>query len=136
MGTTTIWLIVEDDLNIRMMLSAMMTLWDVTPLAFRDGHEAMNWLDQVEAGTVKKDQIPQLALLDIRMPGPQGYDIAYRLRNLPQTAGMPIVMMTAYRLSPEERVFIETKAYPELFIPKPLPAPDDLRVILQELIPQ
>jgi CheY-like chemotaxis protein len=136
MGTNIIWLIVEDDLNIRMMLSAMLTLWDVMPLAFRDGHEAMNWLDQVEAGTVGKDQIPQLALLDIRMPGPQGYDIAYRLRNLPQTAGMPIAMMTAYRLTQEERDFIETKAYPELFIPKPLPAPEDLRLILQGLTTQ
>lgn len=136
MATDTIWLIVEDDLNIRMMLSAMLTLWDVTPLAFRNGHEAMGWLDQVEAGAVEKDQIPQLALLDIRLPGPQGYDIAYRLRNLPQTAEIPIAMMTAYRLTQEERDYIETKAYPELFIPKPLPAPDDLRLILQGLVPQ
>ncbi len=136
MGKNAVWLIVEDDLNIRMMLSAMLTLWNVTPLAFRDGHEAMNWLDQVEAGGIETDQIPKLALLDIRMPGPQGYDIAYRLRNLPQTSAMPIAMMTAYRLSQEERIFIETKAYPEVFIPKPLPTPDDLRTILQELTAQ
>jgi CheY-like chemotaxis protein len=136
MAADIVWLIVEDDLNIRMMLSAMLTLWDISPLAFRDGHEAMAWLDKVEAGAIEADKLPQLALLDIRMPGPQGYDIAHRLRNLPQTAKVPIAMMTAFRLTKEEQEVIETKARPDLFIPKPLPGPSDLRIILQGLLTQ
>jgi CheY-like chemotaxis protein len=124
------WLLVEDDISIRMMLSTVFIAWGRTPLVFEDGHQAMAWLDRVETGTAEFP-LPELALLDIRMPGPQGTEIAQRLRSLPVTANIAIVMMTAYRLDPDERAKIDGVARPEKLVSKPLPAPNELRSLLE-----
>src|SRR5687768_17174317 len=93
-----VWLVVEDDPIIRSILRALMTLWDIEPLVFMDGFEAMNWLDQVERGEAAPP-LPDIALLDIRMPGPLGHEIAQRMRAIPTTGSIPIIIMTAYHLS-------------------------------------
>jgi CheY-like chemotaxis protein len=128
-----VWLIVEDDAPIRMMLSAMVMLWDKVPLAFEDGYRAMTWLDQVQVGLYKLP-LPELALLDVRMPGPQGYDIAHRMRYMADTARVPVVMMTAYHLTADEQLVIKNKARPDLMLRKPLPSPSELQKTLNELI--
>jgi len=129
-----VWMIVEDEPSLRMMLSAaMMLTWGVEPLAFDDGYEAMDWLDQIE--TQQADgQLPELALLDIRMPGPQGHEIAERMRKVPATSKMAIVMMTAYRLDPEERENILKMAKPQAMLSKPLPRLAELKRTLEEAI--
>jgi CheY-like chemotaxis protein len=132
-STSPVWMAVEDDATLRTMLTAMMTVWGVTPLVFADGHAAMQWLDQVEANLIK-DPLPQLAMLDIRIPGPQGHEIAERLRFLPKTKNVAIVIMTAYHFDPNERAMIDAMAQPDLFIRKPLPRPDDLKAMLEEAI--
>lgn len=132
-STGPVWMAVEDDATLRTMLTAMMTVWDITPLIFADGYAAMKWLDQVEADRFK-DPLPQLALLDIRVPGPQGHEIAERLRFLPKTKNIAIVIMTAYHFDPNERAMIDAMAQPDLFIRKPLPRPDELRAMLEEVV--
>ncbi len=134
-STGPVWMAVEDDMTLRTMLVAMMTVWDVTPLIFADGYAAMQWLDQVEADRAK-GPLPQLALLDIRIPGPQGHEIAERLRFLPQTKNIAIAIMTAYHFDPNERATIDAMAQPDLFIRKPLPRPEELKAMLEEVIAQ
>ena len=129
-----IWMVVEDDPSLRMMLSTMIMFWERTPLAFADGHEAMAWLDEVENRHMASSSLPQLALLDIRMPGPQGHEIAGRMRKIPEMAATPLVMMTAYRFDPEERNDIVRIAQPDKFISKPLPGVDELKNLLEALI--
>lgn len=124
-------MIVEDEPSLRMMLSAaMMLIWGVEPLAFHDGYDAMAWLDGVEAQKTST-MLPELALLDIRMPGPQGPEIAERLRKVPATSKMAIVMMTAYRLNSEERESIVKMAKPQAMVSKPLPRLTDLKQTLE-----
>lgn len=127
------WLVVEDDPIIRSILTALITLWGVEGKVFKDGHEATRWLDQVENGS-ESSHLPDIALLDIRMPGPQGHEIGKRMRSLPATRHIPIVIMTAYQLTREERNTIVEMVHPEHIIGKPLPAPDDLRNLLQSTI--
>jgi CheY-like chemotaxis protein len=129
-----VWMLVEDESSLRMMLSAaMMLTWGVEPLAFEDGYDAMAWLDRIEK---QQDEtlLPELALLDIRMPGPQGPEIAERLRKVPATSRMAIVMMTAYRLNPEEREHILQMAKPQAMLSKPLPRLNDLKQALEQAI--
>jgi CheY-like chemotaxis protein len=129
-----VWMIVEDEPSLRMMLStAMMLMWGIEPLAFDDGYDAMAWLDRIEA---QRDDamLPELALLDIRMPGPQGPEIAERLRKVPATSKMAIVMMTAYRLNTEERESILKMAKPQAMLSKPLPRLGDLKQALEQAI--
>lgn len=133
-GAKRVWMIVEDEPSLRMMLSAaMMLIWGVEPLAFDDGYDAMAWLDGIEAQQAGA-MLPELALLDIRMPGPQGPEIAERLRKVPATAKIAIVMMTAYRLNSDERESIIKMANPQAMVSKPLPVLSDLKQTLEQAI--
>jgi CheY-like chemotaxis protein len=73
------WLLVEDDNDIRNIVSVMITVWGEKALAFPDGYAAWNWLDTVSSDS-PKDALPSLALMDIRMPGYTGDRIAARIR--------------------------------------------------------
>jgi len=126
------WLVVEDDEGVREFVATCFDLWGYEPLSFANGYEAMKWLDRVEQG--ETDQLPQLALLDIRMPGPKGHDIGKRLRSIPSTADIPIIIMTAFRATSEERDEIYSAADPEGFITKPLPSPGELMAYLEAFI--
>lgn len=128
------WMIVEDDELLRMMLSAMLEYWNIEGLMFQDGFAAMSWLDAVEKGAVS--ELPELALLDMRMPGPQGHQIAERLRKIEKTSKIAIVIMTAYRLSQQELDEIATMAWPEKILAKPLPEMDMLESLLKGIIRQ
>jgi CheY-like chemotaxis protein len=111
-GEKHVWLVVEDDPIIRSILRALMTLWDVEPLIFTDGFEAMSWLDQVERGEALPP-LPDIALLDIRMPGPLGPEIGQRMRAIPMTSGIPIIIMTAYHMNDADKQHIHEIARPE-----------------------
>jgi CheY-like chemotaxis protein len=128
-----VWMVVEDDPIIRSILSALMTLWDIEALALEDGDEAWAWLDEVERGTYSKP-LPDIALLDIRMPGYPGYEIGRRMRAIPATASIPLIIMTAFMLSDADKAFIQEAARPEHLIIKPLPPPDDLRALIEQTI--
>jgi CheY-like chemotaxis protein len=45
---------------------------------------------------------PDLIILDVMMPGMSGYDVADHLRNDPDTAGIPVVFLSA-RAQEEDR---------------------------------
>jgi CheY-like chemotaxis protein len=93
--------------------------------------QAMSWLDEVKRQAAP---LPELAILDIRMPGPHGHEIAQRLRRLGQTANTPICIMTAFRFDGDERKQINEMASPDLYLAKPLPEPNELRTMLEEII--
>jgi CheY-like chemotaxis protein len=131
--TKPMWLLVEDDPIIRSILTALMTLWGVDSLVFKDGHQAFRWLDQIEKSDPAA-KLPDIGLLDIRMPGANGHEIGKRMRSLSATKDIPIVIMTAYQLPREERNQIQEMARPEHIIGKPLPAPDDLRRMLEKTV--
>jgi CheY-like chemotaxis protein len=82
------WLVVEDEDDIRNIVKVMFQVWGHTPLELRDGHEAWHWLDAVEAGTYS-GELPELALMDIRMPGHKGHEIARRIRGLAPSGRCP-----------------------------------------------
>ena len=53
---------------------------------------------------------PDLILLDITMPGMDGYDVARRLKSDPATATIPIIMVTAHTSGSARLVGLETGA--------------------------
>lgn len=127
------WLIAEDDPVFRSILSSLMTLWDINALILKDGFEAWQWLDQVEAGEITAPY-PEAALLDIRMPGHRGPEIGKRMRQIPAIAEIPILIMTAYQLSDAEKAEIFMDVQPAYLIAKPIPSPDELREMIEDAI--
>lgn len=55
--------------------------------------QAMDGLDGLEKG---KKEHPDLILLDIMLPKKNGYDICRELKGSPDTADIPIIMLTAF----------------------------------------
>ncbi len=127
------WMIAEDEADIRHLVAAMCQMWGHTPLTFRSGTLAWEWLDAVESGEYD-GPLPEFALMDIRMPGPRGNEIAQRIRTIPCLRDLPIVLMTAFVLSEVERKDMVFSYGVDLIINKPLPGPMDLHAILHKVI--
>src|SRR5438105_1910852 len=107
----------------------MMTVWGEKPLPFPDGKAAWAWLDSVTNGTFT-GELPELALMDIRMPGYTGDKVAARIRQIPAIKDIPIILMTAFALSDAEiKLMIEQTGIDHL-INKPLPDMEDFRSML------
>lgn len=61
----------------------------------RQGHEMLVAVNGEEALQAVQTHQPDLVLLDIMMPRIDGYEVARTLRADPQTANMPIIMLSA-----------------------------------------
>jgi adenylate cyclase len=101
-------ILVVDDVpeNVR-LLEAVLEAHGYEVVSATDGHTALDL-----AGSAK----PDLVLLDVMMPQPDGYAVCRRLREQEETAVLPVIMLTASEGS-EKRKAIEVGA--DDFIPKP-----------------
>ena len=77
---------VEDEKNIRELLVYTLETTGFTAKGFADGRELKVAL---------KEEIPNLILLDIMLPGDDGYTILEKLRSSPDTKSIPVIMVTA-----------------------------------------
>lgn len=127
------WMIVEDEADIRMLVTTMATIWGHTVTQFESGGKAWEWLDTVVDGSNTKP-LPEFALMDIRMPGKRGDEVAQHLREIPQFANIPIVLMTAFVLTDDERRSMVEVSGVDAIINKPLPDFMQLREILHNVI--
>jgi len=66
------------------------------------GYDVKTAEDGESALKKAKQDPPDLLLLDIQMPGMDGYEVLRRLRADPQTAALRIVACTAYAMSGDE----------------------------------
>ena len=127
------WMVVDDEPDIYDVLVTMFQLWGIDGVAFVDGAEAVQWVDSVDAGTYG-GELPELAILDIRLPGVEGHHVAARIRRSPKLGDMAIVLITAYRISPEQEKQIMLISQADLLLEKPLPTMSELRTQLDALI--
>ena len=78
-------LVVDDaEANIDILVEALGSEYEVS--VAMDGESA---LESVES------ELPDIILLDIMMPGMDGYEVCQRLKSDTKTAGIPIVFLTA-----------------------------------------
>jgi CheY-like chemotaxis protein len=128
-----IWLIAEDDTDILSLVTTMTQAWGHTPLTFSNGQKVWNWLDQVEAGDTQ-GTLPAFILMDIRMPGKKGNEVARRMRRIPAFQHIPIALMTAYSLNEKDHRAILHDDGVDHIIAKPLPEFQQLYVLLDSII--
>lgn len=129
------WLIAEDEADIRNLMSMMCTVWGHTPIIFESGLKVWEWMDKIEAEQ-PVGPMPDFVLMDIRMPGKRGVELASRMRTIPSLQSIPIVLMTAFALSEDEINRIREEYGVDYVINKPLPDFDKLRVLLHDIIAQ
>ncbi len=81
-------LVVEDDPESLEMMGALLSLWGYEPRLVPHGFAALEAVEQ---------EMPQVVLLDLGLPGMDGFEVARRLRSLPGGNALFISAVTAYR---------------------------------------
>ncbi|MFP5309183.1 MAG: response regulator [Actinomycetes bacterium] len=84
MGRTV--LVVDDDPLTREILATILDLEDYRVVLAEDGETA---LDLVAGGR------PDVIVLDVMMPGLNGFEVCRRLKDDPETAPIPVILLTA-----------------------------------------
>jgi len=102
-------LIVDDERHNRELLEVMLKPEGFLLLSAANGEEALAIISR---------QPPDLILLDVMMPGMDGYEVAGRIKNDPDTKSIPIIMLTA--LDDRNARMLGLTAGAEDFLTKPL----------------
>jgi PAS domain S-box-containing protein len=84
-------LVVDDDATNCRILVGVLKGWRLRPRAVSSGAEALEELYRA----VSTGQAPALVLLDAQMPEIDGFAVARRMRETPQLAEIPIIMLTS-----------------------------------------
>jgi signal transduction histidine kinase len=108
-------LIVEDNEDGREMMAMLLDSFGTRVLQAADGAAGL------EAARV---HLPDIALVDIGLPGMDGYEVARRLRADPATRGMRLVALTGYGLLEDQQRALQAGF--DLHLVKPVP-PERLR---------
>jgi CheY-like chemotaxis protein len=127
-----LWMVVEDEEYITDTILSMLELWGISGFSFTDGEQVARWLANIERQ--KSPTIPELTLLDIRLPKIDGIHTAIRLRQSKRLKSMAIILMTAYRLSPDGEAQILRDTQADRLIYKPFPALDSFRQLLEDVL--
>lgn len=86
MSETQKILVVDDDEHILRSLSQYLELEDFNVVSASSGPEALKLFEQ---------ERPDLLVLDVMMPGMDGFQVLETLRKDPDTAQVPVLMLTA-----------------------------------------
>jgi CheY-like chemotaxis protein len=118
MPNRTLVLVVEDDTDTRHMYAHWLANYGFDVAEARNGQEGVETAERVH---------PDVVLMDVAMPRMDGLEATRRLRRNPDTAGTPIVILSAYStLQDRERAFA---AGANDFLPKPC----DLDTVAEKL---
>lgn len=101
-------MIVDDDPNIIKMLELRLKA---------NGYQVMGALDEMHAVKLARREKPDLILLDILMPGREGYTVIEDLKKSRNALSIPIIFLSGLPADELERRTIQFGA--EDFIPKP-----------------
>ena len=91
-------LLIEDNDDGREMMATMLGSYGYPVLQARDGLEGVSL-----AGA----ELPDVALVDIGLPGIDGYEVARRLRKNAATHGIRLIAVTGYGLAEDQRRVLE-----------------------------
>lgn len=79
-------MIVDDDHDCRVMVKAILD---------SSGYEVVDCEGGASAIKTLESMTPDLVILDIMMPEISGYDVAKKMKSVPETQGIPVIMLTA-----------------------------------------
>jgi CheY-like chemotaxis protein len=87
-------LVVDDDPKVVELMAVRITDPGITVLRAYGG---------VEAIAVARRELPDVLVLDLMMPDVNGFDVVEALQSQPDTARIPILVVTAKQITPEDR---------------------------------
>jgi two-component system, sensor histidine kinase len=111
-------LLIEDNADAREALRALLEL---------DGYEVHAAADGTEGLDLARTKAPEVALVDIGLPGFDGYEVARRIRTTAWGKSMLLVALTGYGQADDRRRALEAGC--DLHVTKPV-SPERLDEIL------
>jgi signal transduction histidine kinase/CheY-like chemotaxis protein len=93
-------LIVDDNPQDREILAAMLETEHISSQSVASGEEAIRWLREHRAA---------LVLLDVMMPQLSGFDVLVHIREQSNQRDLPVIVVSAKDLTPQERLFLQTR---------------------------
>ena len=93
LGTRAPVLVVDDDPDIRRLLDHELAAAGLRSISVPGGAEALAEMER---------ERPAAVLLDLTMPEPDGFEVLYRMRENPEWASVPVIVLTAKDLSPRD----------------------------------
>ncbi len=106
-------LVVDDTANNVKLLKDLLTMRGYAVVTASSGLEGLEQIDK---------ERPDLVLLDVMMPGMNGYDVCRRIRENPATGVLPVMMVTA--LDPGQERIKGLEAGADDFLTKPINQPE------------
>lgn len=94
-------IVIEDDPHILMLISQTLR---------REGYEVVTATDGSEGLRKVRETHPHLVVLDISLPGLDGYQVCHHLRSEHATSKLPVIMVTAMSRPSDQRRGFETGA--------------------------
>jgi DNA-binding response OmpR family regulator len=79
-------LVAEDDPDIRLLVTLKLR---------QAGYQVRGFPDGLSAAADAREHRPDLAILDMMMPGMSGIELCQELRQDPATANIPVILLTA-----------------------------------------
>ena len=122
MNDANLVLVADDDEDILMLVRAVLE---------RSGCEVMSARNGAEALELARSRPPHLAVLDVTMPEVDGLEVLRRLRSEEDTAGMPVLLLSARVQEADIREGLEAGATG--YVAKPF-SPRDLAARVVELL--
>lgn len=100
-------MIIDDNKEFSEELKEMLTLNGYNTSAFPDGTSALGMVSKIK---------PDVILLDLKLRGKSGFQIAYELKSFPKTANIPIIAMTAFYIEKEHTIIMKMCGIQEYLI--------------------
>jgi len=94
-------LVVDDEEPVRRLVVETLVGYGLELREAADGEEAL---------VAIKDRVPDAIVLDLVMPGMDGFAVLERLQASPETRSIPVVVLTARRLSADEKLWLRSRA--------------------------
>ena len=117
-------LVVEDDEDSRRIVTKVLT---------GEGYDVVEVLTGAAALTAVREGRPDLILMDLALPGMDGWEATRQIKAAPDSADIPIVALTAFAMrGDEERA---RAAGCDAYVSKPF-QPQALRDVVRRLLPE
>ena len=122
--TKPVILVVEDNDDNRQLVIKVLNRRGYEVVGVVDGNEALTQLNNID---------PDLILMDINLPGMDGYEVTRRIRQQEKFATLPIVALTAHAMVGDEEKSLDAGC--DAYISKPINIrtfPETIAAILKE----
>jgi len=80
-------LVVDDDPNL---------LWILEYMLLRQGYDVLTARHGIDGLKLAVQEVPDLVILDVMIPGLNNFEICHRLRHRKKTAQIPVLTLSAY----------------------------------------